>query len=64
MRTRRPNNKNRTMKILTIIRKNGKTTIEMPDDADVLEVLKENEIKHYISMSEEIVKDKTIKPIP
>lgn len=50
------------MKILTIIRKNGKTTIEMPDDADVLEVLKENEIKHYISMSEEIVKDKPLKP--
>lgn len=37
------------MKILTIIRKSGKTTIEMADDANVLDVLKENEILNFIS---------------
>ena len=45
------------MKILTIIRKSGKTTIEMPDDANVLDVLKENEILNFESASVRQIKE-------
>lgn len=45
------------MKILTIIRKSGKTIIEMPDDANVLDVLKENEILNFESASVRQIKE-------
>lgn len=44
------------MKILTIIRKSGKTIIEMPDDANVLDVLKENEIQNFESATVTTIK--------
>ena len=44
------------MKILTIIRKSGKTTIELPDDYNLLEVLKENEIKNFESATVKTIK--------
>ena len=36
------------MKILIVHRKNGKVKIEIPDDANIKEVLEENEIKTYL----------------
>ncbi|MGV8914355.1 MAG: hypothetical protein ACOH1X_02790 [Kaistella sp.] len=45
------------MKILTIIRQGGqKMTIEMPDDYNLQEVLKENEIEKFESATVKTIK--------
>lgn len=46
------------MKIAIVERKNGKVRIEMNDDDDVEEVLKEHEIKSYLKLT--ILKNKKL----
>lgn len=46
------------MKLIILIRKNGKIKIEVPDDANIEEVLIEHEIKSYQSLTVEEIKIK------